>query len=183
MGSTLSRLGSSLCGRTSCQVVLVGLDNAGKTTALCKLKSGDTEIGAIYPSTGINMETLLYRNVEFKVWDVGGQQSLRELWKHHFPDAEGIIYIVDSTDRRRIDQCKEEIHAILQDTKRKGIPFLMLANKQDLPDAMTPEELKSVIGLDAGRDLEVHIQPSCAAIGEGLKEGVEWLYAAIMERR
>ncbi|WKY11688.1 hypothetical protein Q1695_003340 [Nippostrongylus brasiliensis] len=164
MGSTLSRLGSSLCGRTSCQVVLVGLDNAGKTTALCKLKSGDTEIGAIYPSTGINMETLLYRNVEFKVWD-------------------GIIYIVDSTDRRRIDQCKEEIHAILQDTKRKGIPFLMLANKQDLPDAMTPEELKSVIGLDAGRDLEVHIQPSCAAIGEGLKEGVEWLYAAIMERR
>ncbi|VDL82278.1 unnamed protein product [Nippostrongylus brasiliensis] len=109
--------------------------------------------------------------------------SLETLKLVPYTQVQGIIYVVDSTDRRRIDQCKEEIHAILQDPKRKGIPFLMLANKQDLPDAMTPEELKSVIGLDAGRDLEVHIQPSCAAIGEGLKEGVEWLYAAIMERR
>ena len=124
---------------------MVGLDAAGKTTILYKLKMNET-INTI-PTIGFNMETLQYKNVSFNCWDIGGQTKLRGLWHHYFDGSHAIIYVVDSADRDRIEEAQESLAALLESEELKDAVLLVYANKQDLPGAMTCPEVVDKLGL------------------------------------
>jgi small GTP-binding protein len=156
---------------------MLGLDAAGKTTILYKLKVG--EVVSTIPTIGFNVETVEYRDVTFQVWDVGGQDKIRRLWRHYYAGTNGIIFVVDSSDRHRIDTAREELSFILEADEMRGAALLVYANKQDLPGAMTPSEVGEKLGLHSIRDREWYIQSTCGVSGDGLYEGLNWLADAV----
>ena len=115
------------------RILMVGLDAAGKTTILYKLKLG--EVVTTIPTIGFNVETVEYKNISFTVWDVGGQDKIRNLWRHYYQNTQGLIFVVDSNDKARIDDAKTELHKMLQEEELKDADLLVFANKQDLPHA------------------------------------------------
>ncbi|KAJ1359573.1 hypothetical protein KIN20_018339 [Parelaphostrongylus tenuis] len=159
---------------------MVGLDNAGKTTVLYKLKLG--EVINTIPTIGFNLEQVDYRNVSFTVWDVGGQQRIRTLWKYYFRDTNAIIFVVDSADRERIDEARQEIHSLIEDPELRDAIVLVFANKQDLPNAMDASDVTKNLHLHDVRDREWYVQPSNAITGEGLIEGLEWLHSQVVNK-
>lgn len=107
MGLTLSSALTRLFGKKQMRILMVGLDAAGKTTILYKLKLG--EIVTTIPTIGFNVETVEYKNICFTVWDVGGQDKIRPLWRHYFQNTDGLIFVVDSNDRERIEEASKEL--------------------------------------------------------------------------
>jgi len=152
---------------------MVGLDAAGKTTILYKLKLG--EIVTTIPTIGFNVETVEYKNISFTVWDVGGQDKIRPLWRHYFQNTQGLIFVVDSNDKERVGESREELHKMLEEDELRDACLLVFANKQDLPNAMNPGELTEKLGLNSLRNRRWYIQSTCATQGTGLYEGLDWL--------
>jgi small GTP-binding protein len=154
------------------RLLMLGLDAAGKTTILYKLKLG--EVVSSVPTIGFNVENLKYKNLDFTIWDVGGQKKIRDLWIHYFSNNHAIIYIVDSSDRERIEEAKETLQWILSSEELRGAPLLVLANKQDL-GVYTTSEVAERLGVASLRGREWHVQGACALTGDGLFEGFNWL--------
>ncbi|MES1914063.1 MAG: Arf GTPase arf1 [Cercozoa sp. M6MM] len=180
MGVSFSRLWQKLIGKRDCRILMVGLDAAGKTTILYKLKLG--EVVTTIPTIGFNVETVEYRNISFTVWDVGGQDKIRPLWRHYYQNTQGIIFVVDSNDRERVDEssgceqsAQEELHRMLGEDELREAVLLVFANKQDLPNAMSVNEITERLGLNQIRQRQWYIQATCATTGDGLYEGLDWL--------
>ncbi|XP_043934706.1 ADP-ribosylation factor 4-like [Protopterus annectens] len=173
MGLTISALFSRLFGKKQMRILMVGLDAAGKTTILYKLKLG--EIVTTIPTIGFNVETVEYKNICFTVWDVGGQDKIRPLWRHYFQNTQGLIFVVDSNDRERISEAAEELQKMLQEEELKVAVLLVFANKQDLPNAMSISEMTDKLGLQALHNRKWYVQATCATQGTGLYEGLDWL--------
>jgi len=173
MGLTISSLLGRLFGKQQMRILMVGLDAAGKTTILYKLKLG--EIVTTIPTIGFNVETVEYKNISFTVWDVGGQDKIRPLWRHYFQNTQGLIFVVDSNDKERVSESKEELHKMLEEDELRDACLLVFANKQDLPNAMAPGELTEKLGLNSLRNRRWYIQSTCATQGTGLYEGLDWL--------
>ncbi|XP_035548950.1 LOW QUALITY PROTEIN: ADP-ribosylation factor [Juglans regia] len=186
MGLSFTKLFSRLFAKKEMRILMVGLDAAGKTTILYKLKLG--EIVTTIPTIGFNVETVEYKNISFTVWDVGGQDKIRPLWRHYFQNTQGLILVVDSNDRDRVVEARlyhlEDFKCCLicwtlllcQDELRDAV-LLVFSNKQDLPNAMNAAEITDKLGLHS---LRIHkycryIQSTCATSGEGLYEGLDWL--------
>ena len=180
MGILFSRVFQSLFGSKEVRILILGLDNAGKTTILYKLQNEaeDEEVMTI-PTIGFNVETVEYKNISFTVWDVGGQDKIRPLWRHYFQNTQGLIFVVDSNDRDRIGEAKEELMRMLGEDELRDAVLLVFANKQDLPNAMNAAEITDKLGLRALRQRNWYIQSCCATSGEGLYEGLDWLQANI----
>merc|ERR1712170_186510 len=102
-----------MVSKTEMRILMVGLDAAGKTTILYKLKLG--EVVTTIPTIGFNVETVEYKNINFSVWDVGGQDKIRKLWRHYYQNTQGLIFVVDSNDRERIEDAREELSKILNE--------------------------------------------------------------------
>nr|GEY82689.1 ADP-ribosylation factor 2-like [Tanacetum cinerariifolium] len=173
MGLTFTKLFSALFAKREMRILMVGLDAAGKTTILYKLKIG--EIVTTIPTIGFNVESVEYKNISFTVWDIGGQDKLRPLWRFYFQNTEGIIFAVDSNDRDRVLEARDELHKILNEDELRDAVLLVLANKQDLPNAMNAAEITDKLGLHSLRKRPWYIQSTCATSGEGLYEGLDWL--------
>uniref|UniRef100_A0A8P4G954 ADP-ribosylation factor 5 n=1 Tax=Dicentrarchus labrax TaxID=13489 RepID=A0A8P4G954_DICLA len=124
---------------------------------------------------GFNVETVEYKNISFTVWDVGGQDKIRPLWRHYFQNTQGLIFVVDSNDRERVAESSEELSKMLMEDELKDAVLLVFANKQDLPNALSVSELTDKLGLHALRNKTWHIQSTCATQGTGLYEGLDWL--------
>ena len=153
---------------------MVGLDGAGKTTILYKLKIG--EVVTTTPTIGFNVETVEFKNTSFTVWDVGGQNKIRPLWQHYYFDTQAIIFVVDSNDRERIEEARYELMAILPEDSVRNKFVLVLANKQDIPNAMTASDITSKLELSSIKNIKKwHVQATSAINGKGLVEGLEWL--------
>lgn len=152
---------------------MVGLDAAGKTTILYKLKLG--EIVTTIPTIGFNVETVDYKNISFTVWDVGGQDKIRPLWRHYFTNTQGLIFVVDSNDRERIAEASAELHRMINEDELRDAVLLIFANKQDLPNAMLAAEMTEKLGLSNLKGRKWYIQQACATQGTGLYEGLDWL--------
>ncbi|XP_010716798.1 ADP-ribosylation factor 4 [Meleagris gallopavo] len=159
---------------------LVGLDAAGKTTILYKLKLG--EIVTTIPTIGFNVETVEYKNICFTVWDVGGQDKIRPLWRHYFQNTQGLIFVVDSNDRERIEEAADELQKMLQEDELRDAVLLLFANKQDLPNAMAISEMTDKLGLQSLRNRTWYVQATCATQGTGLYEGLDWLSNELSKR-
>ncbi|KAF6208022.1 hypothetical protein GE061_016471 [Apolygus lucorum] len=155
------------------RIVMLGLDAAGKTTILYRMKVKKTV--STLPTVGFNVENFSYKNVKFTVWDVGGQSKIRPLWRHYYTGTHALIFVVDSSDRERIEEAKNELMRILNDRELSKAVILVFANKQDVTDAMRPIEIQEKLGLTKIRDKNWHVQPCCARSGDGLLEGLTWI--------
>ena len=173
MGGMFSKIWQRFLGKKEMRILMVGLDAAGKTTILYKLKLG--EVVTTIPTIGFNVETVEYKNISFTVWDVGGQDKIRLLWRHYYQNTQGLIFVVDSNDRDRIDDAREELHKMLSEEELREAVLLVFANKQDLPGAMTTPEVTDKLGLHTLRGRTWYIQATCATTGDGLYEGLDWL--------
>ena len=177
MGNVFGNLFKSFFGKQDVRILMVGLDAAGKTTILYKLKLG--EIVTTIPTIGFNVETVEYKNLKFTMWDVGGQDKLRPLWRHYFQNTNGIIFVVDSNDRDRAGQAREELQKMLAEDELRNAVLLVFANKQDLPNAMSTTEVQEKLGLHSLRQRNWFIQGCCATTAQGLYEGLDWMSANI----
>ncbi|ETO34930.1 hypothetical protein RFI_02145 [Reticulomyxa filosa] len=187
MGSIFAKLFSGW-GKSEKRILMVGLDAAGKTTILYKLKLG--EVVTTIPTIGFNVETVEYKNISFTVWDVGGQDKIRPLWRHYYQNTQGIIFVVDSNDRERIDDssgadnsAKEELNRMLAEDELRDAVLLVFANKQDLPNAMSVNEVTEKLGLNQLRNRKWYIQATCATTGDGLYEGLDWLSTTLKNKK
>ncbi|XP_006892521.1 PREDICTED: ADP-ribosylation factor 3-like isoform X2 [Elephantulus edwardii] len=154
MGNIFGNLLKSLIGKKEMHILMVGLDAAGKTTILYKLKLG--EIITTIPTIGFNVETVEYKNISFTVRDVGGQDKIQPLWRYYFQNTQGLIFVVDSNDRERVNEAREELMRMLAE--------------DELRDAITDK-----LGLHSLRHHNWYIQATCATSGDGLYEGLDWL--------
>ncbi|CAN0007187.1 unnamed protein product [Heterosigma akashiwo] len=179
MGQALASLWAYLVGGVpSKRLLMLGLDNSGKTTILYRLNLGVT-IHTV-PTIGFNVETIRYRNLEFCVWDVGGQDKIRALWRHYLNDTDALIFCIDSADSTRLGVVYNTLHWLLNEKALKGASLLIFANKQDLPGCMSTEALCQELDLNKMHDRKWHIQNSCALTGDGLWEGLDWLFHACL---
>ncbi|KAI5707285.1 hypothetical protein M8J76_012619 [Diaphorina citri] len=162
------------------RLLMLGLDNAGKTTILKRFNGED--INEISPTLGFNIKTLEHRGFKLNIWDVGGQKSLRSYWRNYFESTDGLIWVVDSADKRRLEDCARELHELLQEERLAGATLLVFANKQDIEGALTPEDIKNVLELDKIKTHHWYILKCSAVTGENLIEGMDWLVQDISAR-
>merc|ERR1711912_75620 len=163
-----SKVFGKLVGKKDCRILMVGLDAAGKTTILYKLKLG--EVVTTIPT------------IAFTVWDVGGQDKIRPLWRHYYTNTEGIIFVVDSNDRDRVDEARDELNRMLSEDELRDAVLLVFANKQDLPHAMPAAEVADKLALHKLRSRTWYIQATCATTGDGMYEGLDWLSNTISKK-
>ena len=178
MGLLASKVWNYFTSIKDCRIILLGLDAAGKTTITYKMKLG--EVLSSTPTIGFNVETIEFRNIKFNIWDIGGQTKLRSLWRHYFPNTNGIIFVIDSSDRARIGEAKKEIDFLMQDEDLKGCPQLILANKLDL-GVMSVAEVIDKLDLQSIRGRDWFCQGCSALTGTGLYEGFDWMGKRIHE--
>ena len=124
---------------------------------------------------GFNVESVEYKNINFTVWDVGGQDKIRPLWRHYFTNTQGLIFVVDSNDRERIQEAKDELNKMLDEDELRDAVVLVFANKQDLPNALSTSELVDKLGINSLKNRHWYIQATCATQGSGIYEGLDWL--------
>lgn len=182
MGFVFSRIFSSLFGSKETRILILGLDNAGKTTLLYKMQLGtvaETIPSKIYSAISFNVETVVYRNIKLQVWDLGGQGSLRPYWRCYYQGTNAIIYVVDSADTTRLNLAREELTAMLSEGELQGVPLLVLANKQDLPGALGDAEVTQGLGLQSIRNRQWQIFRSSIVTNLGVAEALDWLVSQI----
>lgn len=191
MGNHLADMAPSvpsfLPGFHSLHVVVIGLDSAGKTSLLYRLKL--KEFVKTIPTKGFNTEKVRVavgtsRSASFQVWDVGGQEKLRPLWKSYTRRTDGLVFVVDSTELERMEEARVELHKITRTSENQGVPVLILANKQDLGSALTAGEVEKQLALQELSANTLHHVQGCSAVdGRGLQPGLEKLHEMILKRK
>jgi len=179
----ISKMGS-ICGKIthkheieSLRFLFLGLDHSGKTTIMYRLALG--QVVSTLPTIGPNEEVIKYRGAKFITLDCGGKDKVRPLWYHYFHGVGGVIFVLDANDRERLAEAKEELFKLLNEKKLQNVPFLILANKQDVEGAMTIAEVQEKLELASLTSIKWHLEGTSATTGQGLEEGMEWLYNSI----
>ena len=158
-------------------IVLLGLDAAGKTTILYKLKGLHDEVITTIPTIGFNVEVLDVHSVSLVCWDVGGCDKIRPLWRHYTENCQAVVFVVDATDIERLIDARNELETLFKETNLQECPLLIFANKQDLPRIASKSQIKTALGLEESwaKPIQWHIQESVACSGVGIYEGFTWL--------
>ncbi|XP_050758783.1 ADP-ribosylation factor-like protein 14 [Gymnogyps californianus] len=156
-------------------ILMLGLDSAGKSTLLYKFKYNDVFL--TIPTIGFNVDMIeTGKDFTLTFWDVGGQQKMRQVWCNFLENTDGLLYVVDSSDKRRLEESKKEFELILKNESIKSVPVVLLANKQDLPGALNAEEITRRFNMKKYcSDRNWYVQPCCAITGEGLSEALQRL--------
>ncbi|XP_058700250.1 ADP-ribosylation factor-like protein 14 [Poecile atricapillus] len=154
-------------------ILMLGLDSAGKSTLLCKFRYKDDFL--TMPTIGFNVDMIeAGKDFTLTVWDVGGQKKMRELWNNFLEDTDGLLYVVDSSDKHRLEESRREFELILKNESIKNVPVVVLANKQDLPGALNAEEITRRFKMKKYcSDRNWYVQPCCAITAEGLPEALQ----------
>ncbi|KAI1295574.1 ADP-ribosylation factor-related protein 1 [Halotydeus destructor] len=168
-------------------ILLLGLDNAGKTTFLeqTKIKFNTNykgiNLNKVTTTVGLNIGRIEAQSVRLNFWDLGGQEELQALWDKYYMESHGVIYIVDSSDIERIEESKAAFDKMIANETLAGVPLLLVANKQDVPEALSliriKEIYKSSTQLIGGRDF--HSVAASALRGDGINESIEWMVQCI----
>ncbi|EXV03392.1 Ras GTPase family protein [Metarhizium robertsii] len=180
---------------TEYSVILLGLDNAGKTTFHEQVKSmylphGPEPKLKTVPTVGQNVSTITLPDMYMKLWDVGGQLSLRNLWQSYYASCHAIVFIIDSTDigdgsledddNGRLEECRLVLEDVLQHSETEGVPLLILANKQDREDCVETIRIKEGLvkkvmeGDKASSIRDSRVLSLSALTGDGVREAVDW---------
>ena len=179
MGITFSEIFNFRFKNRDTRILMLGLDAAGKTSILYKIKNGESVL--TIPTIGFNVETFEYKRFNMTVWDIGGQDQIRNLWSYYYHNTDALIFVVDSNDIQRIDEARKELDKLLDSDELRDAVLLVYANKQDLPNAMKPQELASKLQLTSLRR-PWFVQGTCAKTGDGLYEGLDWVGQQINSR-
>eukprot|EP00932_Pfiesteria_piscicida_P020333 SRR837773.7138.p1 GENE.SRR837773.7138~~SRR837773.7138.p1 ORF type:complete len:170 (-),score=99.40 SRR837773.7138:98-607(-) len=155
------------------RILMLGLDNAGKTTILKKMSEED--ISTIAPTQGFNIKSLVQGDFKLNVWDIGGQRSIRQYWSNYFESSDALVYVVDSSDGKRLAESSEELKQLLGEESLAKVPVLIFANKQDLVSAVPADEIIAELKLGDIAGHTWNIQACSAMDGTGLQEGMEWV--------
>ncbi|CEO99891.1 ADP-ribosylation factor-like protein 6 [Plasmodiophora brassicae] len=170
-------MGAIFSGRHKSQVLVVGLDNSGKSSVINFLKPAKDKVAETQATVGFQVENFRHGQTQFTMFDMSGQGRYRNLWEHYYQDAQAIIFVIDSADSVRMCVVEDELKALLahKDIANKSIPMLFFANKIDLPDALDASEISKALQLERISDRPWTIVKSNALTGEGLHEGMKWL--------
>ncbi|KAL3041691.1 ADP-ribosylation factor-like protein 3 [Trematomus bernacchii] len=163
------------------RLLLLGLDNAGKTTLLKQLAAED--ISHITPTQGFNIKSVQSSGFKLNVWDIGGQRKIRPYWKNYFENTDVLIYVIDSSDRKRFEETGLELADLLEEETLAAVPLLVFANKQDLTTATPASELAECLSLHTIRDRMWQVQACSAVTAEGLQDGMNWVCRNIKFRK
>lgn len=155
------------------RILLLGLDNAGKTTLLKQLASEETT--NITPTQGFNIKSVQSEGFKLNVWDIGGQRKIRPYWRNYFENTDVLLYVIDSADVKRLEETGQELQELLFEDKLNGVPLMIFANKQDLAGAEPVGKIGEGLGLHNIKDRSWQIQPCSAMSGEGVRDGMEWV--------
>lgn len=167
-------------GRNNFKIIILGLQNAGKTTILYRLSLG--QFVKTTPTIGSNMEELTYNNVKFQAWDIGGQESTRSVWDVYYMNTDAVVYVIDSQDDEYFEESKAQFYKLLANPALKNSTILIFANKQDLSGAKDVNKLIQDYEFHKIKDHVWHIQPCSALKGEGLITGIKWLSEQLVYR-
>ena len=155
------------------KVIFLGLDNAGKTTLLARLK--DDRLSVSQPTWHPHSEELRIKNLVLKAFDLGGHALARTLWADYCASADGLVYLVDASDRTRFAEAAEELHRLLAIPGFDKLPITVLGNKIDMPGAASEAELAYALGLSGGRPANVEIFMCSVVRKMGYKEAFDWI--------
>ncbi|GAA5825821.1 hypothetical protein JCM10212_003108 [Sporobolomyces blumeae] len=172
-------------------VLIMGLDNAGKTTFLEKVKSTfnhtpEVDPQSIAPTIGQNLGRITLSSSVLQFWDLGGQRDIRSIWPKYYTDCHAVVFVIDSTDKERIEECWAIFETIVTDHRVDGVPTLVLANKQDAEGAIPVEEIKQMFNQLIVGKLNVSeggVLPISALKGDGIREAVDWLFLRVHHSR
>merc|ERR1712129_149021 len=142
---------------------------------------GDEQIDHIMPTQGFNIKKLQQNGFDATLWDLGGQKAIRRYWRNYYENSNAIIFVIDSSDKRRVEEAGIELHELLKDTKLSKVPLCVLANKQDLAHALSVKVLSEHLLLSKVRNRAWSIQPCSAKSGNGLKEGLMWTMQSVKD--
>eukprot|EP01132_Coremiostelium_polycephalum_P006022 gene6022-7502_t len=160
---------------------MLGLDAAGKTSLLYRIKLKEN-IPSI-PTVGFSVETIQFQNLTFTVWDVGGQDKIRNLWRHYYVGTQVLVYVIDSSDKERLEESKQQLYRVLNDPEMREPILLVYANKCDLPGAMSVDEISEKLGLKQLVNRKWNIFSSCAITGQGVEEGFSWIASQLNSKQ
>ncbi|ELP92734.1 ADP-ribosylation factor, putative [Entamoeba invadens IP1] len=166
----------TLFRKKEARVLMIGLDAAGKTSILYKLRLGENV--TTIPTIGFNAERVDFKNLHFNIFDIN-EQKIPPLWRHYNSSSNAIIFVLDSNDRERLSEAKSVLQTVLNTDELIGVPLLVFANKHDLPQALSVSDIVSGLGLQYIKGREWFCQNSCATNGDGLYEGLDWLSSKI----
>ena len=181
MFSLISGFAEQFFSKREAQILILGLDNAGKTTTLEQLKAiykktNPLPFDKIPPTIGLNLGKMDIENCKAIFWDIGGQASFRVIWDKYYSEAHGLLFVVDSSDEQRLDEAKATVEGLVRHTDLKGIPILVMANKQDIDSACTEDVIRDIFDIDnVARSRPCHVQLCSAYTREGLEDGISWL--------
>ncbi|XP_065658664.1 ADP-ribosylation factor-like protein 3 isoform X2 [Hydra vulgaris] len=171
MGNSISNLTSYNFFCKQLRIVLIGLDNAGKTTLFYQIMFKQ-EIPSPAPTTAFNAKTIqLLKNIKLDIWDTTGSSAFRPLWKAYVRKSDAIVFVIDSSDNVRFDEAKIELELIVNSKETKGIPVLIVANKQDLSFSVSPIDIAQKLQLDSlAESVNWHVYPISARHGTGVDD-------------
>lgn len=166
-------------------IVMLGLDNAGKTSVMYKSKLKENI--KTYPTMAFNVECVsVTKKLKFRIWDIGGRESNRPLWRAYVRKTEGVVFVVDSVDQSRMEEARHELFNLLnsESAQLSAVPILIIANKQDTVGALSPDMIAKELKLNelSGRHLW-HVEASSSYVGDGFNEGLKILGKMIAECR
>jgi len=164
----------SLFWKQEMELTLVGLQNSGKTTLVNVLSNGGFQEDMI-PTVGFNMKKVTKGNVTIKMWDIGGQTRFRSMWERYCRGVNAIVYVVDAADSEKFSLSMKELNELLQKPTLAGIPLLVLGNKNDLPEAISAEELTEKFGLKEIEGREVCCYSISAKNNVCIDVTLQWL--------
>ena len=159
--------------RNNFKIIILGIQEAGKTTILYRLSLG--QLVKTTPTIGSNVEELTYNNVKFQAWDLGGQESTRTVWDVYYMNTDAVVYVIDSQDDDNFEISKSEFHKVIANQNLKNSVILIFANKQDLPGAKNINKIIEDYEFNKIKNHIWHIQPCSAVKGDGLVNGIKWL--------
>ncbi|THW77748.1 ARF/SAR superfamily, partial [Aureobasidium pullulans] len=177
MGGYLSTLSRLVWAKKEIRILILGLDNAGKTTLLYRLKIG--EVVTTIPTIGFNVESVNYKNLNFNVWDLGGQTSIRPYWRCYYANTAAVIFVIDSTDVDRLSTAADELSAMLNEEELRDAALLVFANKQDQPGAKGAGDISEALRLGELKDRNWTIVACSAIDGRGVSEGMDWMVQTV----
>jgi len=253
MFSLLSGMWVYLFGLPQYNVLVVGLDNSGKSTFLyqvgricdrkrkskqnpprpslkhrssdqydadqlpleseCKVNENDPhnlyqrdpKLKQILPTMGQNVKRMDFDNMSLQFWDLPGQHSFRRIWSNYFNEAHAIVFMVDSADHNRLTEARSELHKLLNEYALSHAPVLVLANKQDMNNAVDYQSIVSALQLigasssslsktqnatltpidemqsneQAFKQRSIKVMCTCCLNREGLSDALSWLVYTI----
>ncbi|KAH9834340.1 ARF/SAR superfamily, partial [Teratosphaeria destructans] len=177
MGGALSMFSKLLWSKKEIRILILGLDGAGKTTLLYRLKIG--EVVTTVPTIGFNVESVTYKNLNFNVWDLGGQTSIRPYWRCYYSNTAAVVFVIDSTDVDRLGTAGEELRSMLAEEELRDAALLVFANKQDQPGAKGAGDISEALKLGELKDRNWSIVGCSAIDGRGVNEGMDWLVQTV----